>query len=295
MLQEVNTTKQLDQFYTKQEVAKACTNEYLSVLRKLKRMNASAYHFIEPSAGYGCFMKELQERNIKVSAYDIDPKSKNINKKDFLKQKIRLNSQRNKRVVIGNPPFGRRGNTAVQFIKKAYDYADVIGFILPRQFSKYITQKQLPQDLALVYESSLPANSFYTREFESVDIGCVFQVWTSLKTSLKNKRILQAPQITHPDFVLYQYNNTQQALKYFEEKFDVAIFNQGYGQYPLIKHRSQDCNKKKQWLLVKAKNKRVLQRIKKMDYQKLAQSNTTVPGFRKADFVKEYMALKASV
>ena len=291
MLQQGSTTKQLDQFYTKQEVAKKCTDVYFSVLKKLNITDLNEYYFIEPSAGYGCFMKELQKRNLNVRAYDIDPQDKGIRKKDFLQQHIRLNVQREYRIVIGNPPFGRRGSVAVQFIKKSYSYADIIGFILPRQFSKYITQKQLPGELKLVFEKQLPSNSFYTNESQNVDIGCVFQVWTSIKSNIKNKRILQPPRITHQDFVLYQYNNTQQALKYFKEDFDIAIFNQGYGQYPLIKHHSQDCNKKKQWLLVKARNKQVLKRIEKMNYQKLAQSNTTVPGFRKADFVKEYVEL----
>ncbi len=42
---------------------------------------------------------------------------------------------------------------------------------------------------------------------------------------------------------------------------------------------------------MKARNKKILANIKKMDFQKLADMNTTVKGFRKADFVAEYKRL----
>ena len=37
----------------------------------------------------------------------------------------------NKYVVIGNPPFGLRGQLALKFINHSYDFADYVCFILP--------------------------------------------------------------------------------------------------------------------------------------------------------------------
>lgn len=286
----MNKTKLLDQFFTKIEISEKYTNYVLKILKE-ENFNYKKSLFIEPSAGYGCFLDVFKRKGIKIKAFDIDPKKRNIQKKDFLKQKIKINRNKDEIVVIGNPPFGKRGKTALEFIKTSLNYANFVCFILPNIFRKYSMQKLLPNDIKIIFEKELPKNSFYTEQKENVDIGCVFQIFTNKNSKIKDKRIRKQPPISHPDFELYQYNNTKEALKFFKKDFDIAVFSQGYGEYPTIKTKSSDCSKKKQWLLIKAKKTDVLSKIKKIDFKKLANRNTTVKGFRKADFVQEYIRL----
>lgn len=276
----------LDQFYTKPTVARLCLSHLRSVL---DRMDLRPVMFVEPSAGTGSFLAELADLGLPAQAYDINPQYPRVIKRDFLQDRIRPRGNRHTRAVIGNPPFGKRGRVALAFLNRSLHWATTVGLILPRQFMKYGTQKQVHPNARLVLQERLPPHSFSTESRESVDVGCVFHVWTLRETTLPDLRLQEKPAIAHSDFVLYQYNNTQEARKFFEKEFDLAIFNQGYGEYPTFRTDASSCEKNKQWLLVKAANKTVLDRIKRMDYKALSEGNTTVPGFRKADFVREYI------
>ena len=284
-----NKTKSLSQFFTKDQISKYFVQEVFSTLKK-ENFDLNTFLFIEPSAGYGCFLDNIKEKKFRIKAYDIDPKKAEIEKKDFLIENLNIRQKQNI-IIIGNPPFGKYGKTALDFVNKSFEYAEFVCFILPNNFQKYSMQRLLSPDIKIIYQKNLPKNSFYTEENENVDIGCVFQIFTKEDTKQKDKRIRERPPITHKDFILYQYNNTKEALKYFRKDFDIAIFSQGYGKYPTFKTKAKDCDKKKQWLLVKCKNKKVLSNIKKMNLEKLANKNTTVKGFRKADFVLEYIKL----
>lgn len=281
----------LDQFYTKPHVVQACVVHLLHVLN---RLGESPTIFIEPSAGSGSFVDALRARNLPVQAYDIAPQFPTTIKRDFLRDRLRPQGCPNSRAIIGNPPFGRRGAQALAFLDRSLQVASTVGFILPRQFTKYGTQKKILTTACLVSQEAIPPQAFFTDDTGSISIGCVFQVWTRGATSLPDLRLRKRPVISHKDFVTYQYNNTKEALKVFERDFDLAIFNQGYGVYPTFRTSAAACDKHKQWLLVKADRKEVLERIKKMDYQALSEGNTTVPGFRKADFVQEYTRLYGS-
>ncbi|MDE0243304.1 MAG: SAM-dependent methyltransferase [Candidatus Kaiserbacteria bacterium] len=281
----------LDQFYTKPAVARSCIEHVQSVLNQLEE---EPVVFVEPAAGTGSFVVELASLGLPVQAYDIDPQYPRVIKRDFLQDRIRPRGNRRSRVVVGNPPFGKRGSVALAFLNRSLYWASVVGLILPRQFMKYGTQKQVSSAAHLVLQETLPPHSFSTAVRDSVDIGCVFQVWTTLEAGVPDLRLGEKPAISHRDFILYQYNNTEEARKFFENDFDIAIFNQGYGEYPTFRTSASSCEKNKQWLLVKTANKGVLDRIKKMDYKTLSEGNTTVPGFRKADFVREYVRLYES-
>ena len=73
----------LDQFYTKTEVA-------LSLTKKLNAYNLADYTFLEPSAGTGSFINALNFifKEPKIIAVDIEPKSSCIIKKDLLKNEL---------------------------------------------------------------------------------------------------------------------------------------------------------------------------------------------------------------
>ena len=87
---------------------------------------------------------------------------------------------------------------------------------------------------------------------------------------------------------MWQYNNTKQALSIFKNKFDFAVPRQGYADYTRRETKSSLCELTTQWILFRANNTKALTNLKKLDFQKLAMLNTSVPGFGKADVVQFY-------
>ena len=151
---------QLDQFYTSPGVARACVDI-------LRRWVEGSRVWIEPSAGTGAFLDIVPD----AIGYDIDPKHPRIHSANFLEVDVPEGS-----VVYGNPPFGRQGSLAKAFIAHASRAASVIGFILPRSFTKPSMQKTFPPTFHLVDSLELPPNSFVVND-RPYDVPCVFQVW----------------------------------------------------------------------------------------------------------------------
>ncbi len=274
----------LDQFYTKPEVA---LEYYYTLLNHFKKLGLDfkTTYFVEPSAGSGSFLEVIKSKN-KIGL-DIDPKHKDVLKQDFL---VWSGPERSREhvVVIGNPPFGRRAKLAIDFFNKSAEFASTIGFILPVQFRKYSTHSKLDERFKLVIDKPLLKNSFLTEDGKDFDVNCIFQVWTELKTKLPNKRILKSPPIKHPDFEIYQYNNTPEALKVFSYDFDFAVPRQGYEDYKRKEFDPSRLERHKQWVLFKARSEEAKNRLLEIDFEKLSRKNTVVPGFGKADVVEEY-------
>ena len=291
------STNAYDQFFTKKEVATKCYDIFNKVMNECLGLQEEIY-YIEPSAGNCDFFYLLpQEKRIGI---DIDPpeslKNKVLLKEDFLTwDYYPPNYSKSKVVVIGNPPFGKKGNLAFKFINKASNIADTFAFILPILFSKYLTQKNIPKDFSLIYDKKLPANGFYLKDKKEYTINTTFQIWTrlKLKNGYKDMRIKEAPPTKHPDIDIWQYNATKAAEKVFNNDFDFAVLRQGYQGFDKIKYNADDCDRKKQWILFKAHTKKAKTILKNIDFVKLAEKNTTAAkGFGKADVIAEYMRLK---
>lgn len=107
-----------DKYYTPRWLAGYCVN-------KTKELFPDITEFVEPSGGAGVFLDYLPKETI---SYDIEPKDDRIIKGDFLKQDIPYKTGR---CIIGNPPYGERGNGYVVFYNKAVEISDYISFILP--------------------------------------------------------------------------------------------------------------------------------------------------------------------
>ena len=157
-----------EQYYTKSYIAEDCIHN-LANIYDLNDFEC----VIEPSAGTGVFLKNLQKYNIKnVLSYDIDPKESTIKKQDYLQTKI----DKGNILVIGNPPFGRQSSLAKKFIKHSCLFARVIGFILPRSFKKESMTNVFSDFFHKVFEKDLELNSFIYEEKE-YGVPCVFQIW----------------------------------------------------------------------------------------------------------------------
>lgn len=272
-------SKKLDQFYTNPTVAKYC-------YEKLKSMiNLEQYSIVlEPSAGDGSFFNLFPKK--RRLGLDLDPKGSEIVEMNFFDYNPKMNNI----ITIGNPPFGKRSKLAIEFFNHATNFSDTIAFIVPLQWQKWSVHSKLNKKYRLVYDEKLPKDSFIF-EGNPYDVRCCFQIWTKRDDLLKetNYRILDKPKISHEDFEMYLYNNTRQAEKFFYYDWDFAVPRQGYQDYNLRVTDEKECNRKIQWIFFKAKNKKILKRLKSIDFVKLSLKNTSTPGWGKADLIEEYV------
>jgi len=287
--------KELDQFYTRPEVSRACVKQLKQILPKLDY--GESITFIEPSAGTGSFLKALEPTD-KWVAGDLEPKFPGVQERNFLVDTLEVTVPREERVIFGNPPFGKKAALALEFIERGFDYADTVAFVLPIQLRKYITQKRLREDARLVYDELTPEVSF---EFNGkpYEVRCVFQVWT-LRNPLDDKgesllpdlRRRTAPPTKHPDFEAWIYNATPQAEKVFMSDWEFVILRQGWGDFtPKLRNENPELSKKIQWIFVKPLTEQARKNLLSIDYEELAKRNTSVRGFGKADLVDEYTRL----
>jgi hypothetical protein len=161
-------TNMKDQYYTKPSIALKCVSQIMKLCPEIDE----TYQWIEPSAGNGVFLNTLSPA-IEKLGIDIDPKSETILKGDFLTWVPTINR---KRIVFGNPPFGRQGSLAKSFIKHSADFADIVAFILPRSFVKPSMSRAFPLNFHCIYSDELEKNAFMVND-QNHDVPCVFQIW----------------------------------------------------------------------------------------------------------------------
>jgi hypothetical protein len=183
-----------DQFYTKESVAKICICELLKI------PNIKKYTWIEPSAGNGSFFNNVPLK-IKKIGIDIDPKSPEIIKQDFLS----FHPSSKKNIVFGNPPFGRQSSLAKKFIKHACKFSQIIAFILPLSFLKPSMTSAFPQNFHLILTQHLKKNSFELNG-NSYDVPCIFQIW--------EKKDFERPK---------EKKIKEEGFKYVTSDFDIAF------------------------------------------------------------------------
>ena len=171
----------LDQFYTKPEIAKRCCD-----LMDLNKYDT----ILEPSAGTGVFLDFLPPE--KTKGIDIEPKREDIEQYDYFKYKG------TESLVIGNPPFGRVSSLAIKFFNHSATFTDTIAFIIPRTFRRVSIQNKLDLNFHLVEDLELPTGSF---EPASMKAKCCFQVWE--RKDIKRTKVELA--MTHPDFEVVSY------------------------------------------------------------------------------------------
>ena len=168
---------QKDQFFTPVEMAKKCWDKFCEITK----ISIDEYIFIEPSAGDGSFLKCIPNGSIGL---DIEPRYDNVITQDFLLWTPEDNTK--KYIVIGNPPFGLRGHTALNFINHSYSFADYVVFILPQLFEsdgKGSPRKRV-KGYNLIYSEKL-SGLFHTPDKTLVDVNGVFQIWS--KNSSNNE------------------------------------------------------------------------------------------------------------
>lgn len=179
----------LDQFYTKNDVAKKCFDKLAETIL-LENYDI----LLEPSAGTGSFFNLLDRE--KREGIDLDPKHIEVKKMNFFDY---MPVPKKKYVVIGNPPFGKVSSLAVLFFNKAAEFADIIAFIIPRTFKRVSIQNKLNPYFELVSSEDLPTKPCC---FEpKMDAKCCFQIWK--RTTEKRNMVIYDK--THKDFVFLKH------------------------------------------------------------------------------------------
>lgn len=169
-----------DQFYTPTTEAKRLIDETLKFITTNWKIDLNEYLIIEPSAGDGAFYYNLPI-NCKKLGMDIDPKSSDIIKKDWFDY---IGDGKN--IVIGNPPFGLRGQLALKFINHAAKFSDFIAFILPPLFNsngKGSPMLRINKAFYLAMEIPVLKKEFNMPNGEIVNVHSIFQIWTKLHSS----------------------------------------------------------------------------------------------------------------
>ena len=181
------TAKEKDQFFTPLDTARHCFEVFKRVFAKYNQNGQHTtqhthtiedYHFIEPSAGSGSFLKILPD-HLDVTAIDIEPGSPGIIEADYLSWAPN-HSPALKYIVFGNPPFGLRGQLALKFINHSAKFADYVAFILPQLFEsdgKGVPRKRV-HGFNLLHSEKLSRAHFHDPQGSLIPVNCIFQVWS---------------------------------------------------------------------------------------------------------------------
>ena len=169
-----DNSRNLDQYYTDPAYAQ----QFLDTVKSTVDLNQFD-HVLEPSAGTGSFYNLLDTS--KRIGLDLDPKALGIIKTDFFDWMAPIGK---KIITIGNPPFGKNAGLAVKFFNHAAKFSSVIAFVIPRTFRKASIINRLHKNFHLVYDETVPDNSFIFND-QSYNVWCCAQIWVR-KTELRN-------------------------------------------------------------------------------------------------------------
>lgn len=242
----------LDQFYTKNDIAKSCYNH---VLNNFKISDFDI--FLEPSAGNGVFLTLFPED--KKMGIDIDPKDPKIIQQDFFDFKP---DNDKKYIVIGNPPFGKNSSLAIKFFNKAAEFANVIAFILPRTFKRVSITNKLSLNFHNIYSNDLPTSPCC---FEpKMSAKCSFMIW--IKKDTMRERIIYDK--THEDFEFLKYgplDDNKQPTVPEGADFVLKAYGSNCGE---IKTKNLQNLRPKSWHWIKSNIpvKTLIERFESLDY-----------------------------
>jgi hypothetical protein len=179
--------KKLEKFYTKTDVVKGCMKNLYAVLSK-RKIDPKKVHYLEPSAGDGAFLNLFKGS---YDAYDIEPESSLVSKKDFLNLPLdEVVCEKDKDLlVVGNPPY----KLAIQFINRCAKLKPppkLIAFVLPNVFKKPTIFNKIDRNYHLVSHTPLSKHSFNLGS-ESYDVPSGFLILErkSSKRKLVNVKI----------------------------------------------------------------------------------------------------------
>jgi predicted RNA methylase len=165
----------LDQYNTLPEVAAYCWESFQATLKK-DGATLKNFKIIEPSAGTGAFYDLLpKDKRIGI---DVDTFRDEYVQQDFLTWEPNFIDDR-PCVAIGNPPFGYRGWLALEFMNKAAEFCEYVGFILPMSFQSdgKGSPKNRVKGMMLVHSEHLSGEVFVRPDGQKVKVNTLWQIW----------------------------------------------------------------------------------------------------------------------
>lgn len=177
-------TKAGDKFYTKPEIARYCIEVFERVCDD-HGIDLDAHHWVEPAAGSGAFLAHFPEG--RRTGIDVEPAGEDIQRADFLSWSLPAEPH----VVATNPPFGKQGRLALEFVNRAMLGAKAGAFILPMSFGKVHSEKSRSREVraAMLHSEDLPHDAFVDNDGRPQRIPCLLNVYVPLSDYAEMVRI----------------------------------------------------------------------------------------------------------
>jgi hypothetical protein len=193
-------------------------------------------------------------------------------------------------MAIGNPPFGSGGRLALQFVNSYLEIGGLVAFILPICFRRWSVQRQVDPSARLVLDLQLPADVFQTLDGRPYNLACCFQVWSTRpeEAALPDLRLRTKPTNRSPDFDAW--TATGQNDPAFQRDYDFGVLCQGSGRYSERLLPGYVPTNLRRHMLFKAKGPDALERLQRIDFERLSQSWAPVAGFGIADVIAAYQS-----
>lgn len=266
--------KAYDMFFTSEGESKRLIDLSLKFITKNWKLDLKDYTLVEPSAGSGSFFKSFPS-DFKSIALDLEPKAKNIKKMDFFD--FTPNTKKN--IVIGNPPFGLRGNLALRFINHSADWADFICFILPPLFNsngKGSPMGRIDERFYLAKEFEIEDNNFEYPDGDPIVVNSIFQIWTKL-ASPKVKPLAPPEKVSEWIKILSLSNGKTSSSKRnvnMLDKCDLYLPSTAFGKFKSYKSFEELPNNRGYGVVYLKNVRKVSKAEKNIDWQKISFKST---------------------
>ena len=269
------TARHLDQFYTRDEVAKELFDWFSGQFAEHDPGRSNPPVFMEPSAGEGAFLRLLPPGSL---AFDIDPQGPGIVEADFLRMQLPRSGNL---IAIGNPPFGKNASLAIRFFNHAAAAASVIAFIVPLTFQKVSVQNRLDLRFHMLAETPVPKDSFMFQG-KRKDVPATFQIWVR-KLVRRQKIVLPR---THADF---QFLDPADAHK---ADFSIQRVGAAAGRV----HHDLKAEPSAHYFLKAAPGIEDLEAVMSaLDFQSLAKRTSGNPSLAKTEVVQLYTSKRKTI
>ena len=253
-----------EEFYTRKEDAERLYAEVID------RYGTDFDFFIEPSCGMGAFLDLMPSNKIGI---DI------IFGTDFFEWDF----PKGRNIVIGNPPFGRKGKLAMQFLNRCSRHCEVVAMILPSIFSKYTFINRVHPMMHLTYETTVTEFDRPDKIGEGPKVNCVFQIWEK-STELRPK-IVRHTSCDDFDMTHRHYSRTSPDERERLKSYDFAISQ--------IEGKIRNCEDvtagSVYFIKDNTPDKSVRSVMERVDFSDLSKHHVGPTSLTKADIVEGYL------
>ncbi len=262
-----------DMFFTPTNEAIRLVSKTIKFIENNWKINLKNYNFIDPSVGKGAFFNAIEFQN-KIGI-DLNNNSKKFLKMDYFDY-FPINKNN---IVIGNPPFGLRGNLALKFINHSANFSDFICMILPPLFNsngKGSPMLRIDNNFYLAKEFKLKTSSFYYPNGKPIVVNSIFQIWTKLD-SPKIKPIFPPNKKSEWVKVYSLSNGNNSSSKRNVNKInicDLYLPSTTFGKIKFENNFKSLPNKRGYGLIFLKNQKQLINLCKKIDWQKASFKST---------------------